>query len=97
MDHPDNDQVMKEFRKIYHDFNKFLNSPAALIESRIDSIKLLGDVFEALVGAIYLDREMNYLETKKIIMEMISDFLDHFTDLEESKNSSTNFKYQEYL
>ena len=45
MDHPDNDQVMKEFRKIYHDFNKFLNSPAALIESRIDSIKLLGDVF----------------------------------------------------
>ena len=71
MDHPDNDQVMKDFRKILHDFNMFVNSPTALIESRIDSIKLLGDVFEALVGAIYLDKEMNYVETKKVIMEMI--------------------------
>ena len=72
MDHPDNDQVMKDFRKILNEFNRFLNNPAALIQSKIDSIKLLGDVFEALVGAIYLDREMNYVETKKIIMNMIS-------------------------
>ena len=39
---------------------------------------------------------MNYTETKKIVMQIIQKFLDHFTDIEESKNSS-NFKYQEYL
>ena len=45
MDHPDNDQVMRDFKKIEYDFSRFLNNPTALIESKIDSIKLLGDVF----------------------------------------------------
>ena len=31
MDHPDNDQVMKDFKKIVKDFEMFVNNPTALI------------------------------------------------------------------
>lgn len=58
-----------------------MSCPEKLIEMRINSIKILGDVFEALVGAIFLDVEMNYNSTKAIILNIIGEFLEHFTDL----------------
>lgn len=36
-------------------YNFFLNNPEALIDSGLASVKILGDVLEALVGAIFVD------------------------------------------
>lgn len=55
MDYPDNDKVMREFEKILENYNFFLNNPEALMDSNFASVKILGDVFEALVGAIFVD------------------------------------------
>lgn len=51
----------------------------------------MGDVFEALVGAIFLDLEMDYYKTKAIVFKLIIEFLEHYTDLETIK-SSNHFK-----
>jgi ribonuclease-3 len=48
-----------------------------------------GDAFEALIGAIYLDKGYNF--TRKIIIEKI--IKRHF-DLEELENNNTNYKSQ---
>ena len=46
-----------------------MESPEKLITEKItSSIKILGDVFEALVGAIFIDLEMNYEDTKRVVM-----------------------------
>lgn len=45
MEHHDTDKVMKEFRKIQADFDKYVNNPQALIEMKMNSIKILGDIF----------------------------------------------------
>lgn len=51
---------MIEFEKIHKNYNHFLNKPEALIDAKLNSIKILGDVFEALVGAIYVDLYFDY-------------------------------------
>ena len=75
MEHPENDKVMKEFKQIERNFKQVVAHPEKLIEMRINSIKILGDVFEALVGAIFLDLEMDYINTKVIVLNIIGDFL----------------------
>ena len=82
MEHPQNDKVMYEFEKILKHFNFYLQKPEELIKQKITSIKILGDVFEALVGAIFIDNKMDYNITKRIVMNMIEKSLDHFTSLE---------------
>lgn len=64
-----------------------------MIDAKVNSIKILGDVFEALVGAIFIDLELDYVQTKFVIMKIIKDYLVHYTDLETMKKTST-FKYQ---
>jgi dsRNA-specific ribonuclease len=93
MDYPENDKVMKEFQLILNNYNHFLNNPEALIEAKVSSIKILGDVFESLVGAIFVDLDFDYVATKAVVMKIIKDFLIHYTDLETLKKTST-FKYQ---
>lgn len=93
MDYPENDKVMKEFQKIVDNFNTYLNNPEALMDAKVNSIKILGDVFEALVGAIFVDLELDYVATKAVIMKKMKDFLIHYTDMETLKKSS-NYKYQ---
>lgn len=73
-----------------------MNNPELLLEAKVNSIKILGDVFEALVGAIFVDLELDYAQTKEVVMKIIKDFLIHYTDLETMKKSST-FKYKEFL
>ena len=46
---------MQDFNKIVKDFDYYLNKPEEIIKQKISSIKILGDVFEALVGAIFID------------------------------------------
>lgn len=60
MQHPENDKVMQDFKKIVDNFDFYLNKPEEIIKQKISSIKILGDVFEALVGAIFIDNQMNY-------------------------------------
>lgn len=55
MDFPENDKILREFEKILENYDHFLNNPEALMDSKFASIKILGDVFEALVGAIFID------------------------------------------
>lgn len=52
-------------------YNYYLNNPEGLIEAKLNSIKILGDVFESFVGAIFIDLELDYVATKAIIMKMI--------------------------
>ena len=87
---------MREFEKVLSDFQKFLDHPEDLTRKKISSIKILGDVFEALVGAIFVDNRMNYDKTRDIIMNLIKPFLKHFTDLENLRNSSS-YKFHKYL
>lgn len=49
--------------------------------AKINSIKILGDVFEALVGALFIDLELDYVLTKAVVMKMVKDFLVHYTDI----------------
>jgi dsRNA-specific ribonuclease len=82
MDDPENEQaMMKEFEKIQANFNTFLNQPEALIEAKVNFIKILGDVFEALIGAIFVDLGLDYCKTREITLSNTKDFLDHFTNL----------------
>lgn len=63
------------------------------MDAKVNSIKILGDVFESLVGAIFVDLELDYNATKSVVMRLIKDYLVHYTDLETMKKTST-FKYQ---
>lgn len=72
---------MTEFQKIIDNYDKYLNNPETLLMAKINSIKILGDVFEALVGAIFIDLELDYNLTKAVIMKMIKDFLEHYTNI----------------
>ena len=96
MEHVDNDTAMRHFQKILKNFDFFLQQPEEITRQKISSIKILGDVFEALVGAIFIDNGMDYAITKKIVMEIIGEFLMHFTDLENLKKTG-NYRFQKYL
>lgn len=96
MEHPENDKVMYEFEKINKNFGYYLSKPEELIKQRITSIKILGDVFEALVGAIFIDNKMNYGITKQIMMNIMEKSLNHFTSLEKIQETDT-FKFRKYL
>ncbi len=50
---------------------------------------IYGDAFEALIGAIYLDK--GYKVTHRVITHRI---LNHYVDLNEVENSNTNYKSQ---
>jgi dsRNA-specific ribonuclease len=45
---------------VYLNFKTYLNNPQSLIETKLTYIKILGDVFEALVGAIFVDLDLSY-------------------------------------
>ena len=49
-----------------------------------ECIKITGDIFEALVGAIFVDSDFNFDLTKEIVMNLILDkFIKHFTSMEQ--------------
>ena len=96
MEHPENDKVMYEFDKIQKNYGYFLEKPEELVKQRITSVKILGDVFEALVGAIFIDNNMDYSTTKAIMMNIMETPLSHFTRLENIEETSS-FKFQKFL
>lgn len=57
---------------------------------------MLGDVFESLIGAILIDNEFNYEDTKAIVMNMIEKYIRHFTSTSFIEQSPT-YKFKEYL
>lgn len=42
-------------------------------------IKILGDIFESLMGAIFVDSVFNYDLTKSVIIKLLKPFMIHFT------------------
>lgn len=56
----------------------------------------MGDVFESLIGAIFIDNEFSYEDTKMIVMQMIEPYIRHFTDMSFIEQSP-NYKFKEYL
>ena len=56
-------------------------------DSRIKSKSIYGDTFEALIGAIYLDKGYNF--TRKVILKRI---LDYYLDIDMIERTEVNFK-----
>lgn len=42
-------------------------------------VKILGDVFESIVGAIFVDSEFNYKLIQEVIINLLKPFMEHFT------------------
>lgn len=42
-------------------------------------VKILGDIFESIIGAIYLDSGLNYELMQKILSRLLEPFMDHFS------------------
>lgn len=38
-------------------------------------IKILGDIFEAIIGAIFVDSEFNYILVKKVVLQLMMPFM----------------------
>jgi endoribonuclease Dicer len=63
----DIDNTLKEFRFLNKSL-KGMPTPAEFAKLKIGSLKVLGDVFESLIGAILIDLEFSYEATKEVIM-----------------------------
>lgn len=46
------------------------------------NIKILADIFEALVGAIFIDTGFDYSKTKEIVLKMAHGIIQEFSDQE---------------
>lgn len=55
----DYDATLKEFRFLSKTL-KGMPSPLDFSKLKIGSLKVLGDVFESLIGAIFIDNEFSY-------------------------------------
>lgn len=55
----DYDATLKEFRFLNKTL-KGMPSPLDFSKLKIGSLKVLGDVFESLIGAIFIDNEFSY-------------------------------------
>lgn len=66
-------------------FDEYIAHPEKLQTVQINEIKLLGDVFEGLIGAILIDQEFNYYRTKEIVWKMIGKYIEVFTNKENVK------------
>jgi dsRNA-specific ribonuclease len=61
MDIPELDNLQREFTKLRSSFEDIVAHPEKLQAIQINEIKLLGDVFEGLIGAILIDNDFNYI------------------------------------
>lgn len=86
---------MKEFRRISKEIENLPN-PLKFSQLKIGSLKILGDIFESLIGAILIDNEFRYEDTKVVVMSFMEKYIKHFTSLSFVRECPT-FKYKEYL
>jgi len=56
-------------------FDEYIAHPEKLQNVQINEIKLLGDVFEGLIGAILIDQKFDYYKTKEIVWKMIGKYI----------------------
>jgi dsRNA-specific ribonuclease len=80
MDIPELDNLQREFAKLRSSFDEYIAHPEKLQTIQVNEIKLLGDVFEGLIGAILIDNDFNYDVTKNIVWKMIGKYIEVFTD-----------------
>ncbi len=85
MDIPELDNLQKEFARLRASFDGYIAHPEKLQQIQMNEIKLLGDVFEGLIGAILIDNDFNYYKTKEIVWKMIGKYIEVFTDKENVK------------
>lgn len=74
----------------------YLPSPLRFSKLKIGSLKILGDVFQSLVGAILIDNEFRYEQTKAVVMGLMQKYIKHFTSITFVEQCPT-YKYKEYL
>lgn len=96
MDIPNVDTTLKEFNRIKANFNLYMGNPQELMNMKVHAIKLLGDVFEGLVGAIFIDCQFNYVKTKEVVLNFAGKFFNHFTEMDNLKVYPA-YKFREYL
>ncbi|CAD8179435.1 unnamed protein product [Paramecium pentaurelia] len=79
----------QDLHKTNHENNITLNKIKSMYNEYYDDIskmytqepiiKILGDVFESIVGAIFVDSSFNYDLTKQIVLKLLMPFMQHFT------------------
>lgn len=92
----DSRESIDAFADIKRNFNHFYTAPYEIYTSEMAPLKVLGDVFEAYIGAVFLDSQFNYVYTRNICRRLMLPFIDHFTSTEMIKHYP-QYKMVEYL
>ncbi|KAL4450789.1 hypothetical protein ABPG74_011631 [Tetrahymena malaccensis] len=75
-------QNEEDIKLLVDNADKFMNDISLMYDTTYNQslIKTLGDVIESIVGAIFIDNNLDYEITKKIVMEtLFENVLEHFT------------------
>lgn len=91
----DLDDTIKDYRRISKEVEALPNA-RKFSNLKIGSLKVLGDIFESLVGAILMDTDFNYEETKHVVLNLTEKYIKHFTSIEFVRECP-NYKFKEYL
>lgn len=79
MDCKEIDHVMNEFEHIRVNLDLYMRNSVRIAELKLDALKLLSDVFEALVGAIFIDNDFNYNSSRDVVLGVMGNFIQRFT------------------
>ncbi|CAK88583.1 unnamed protein product (macronuclear) [Paramecium tetraurelia] len=71
----ENHQTLNKIKQMY---NEYYDDISKMYTSE-PIIKILGDVFESIVGAIFVDSSFNYDLTKQVVFKLLMPFMQHFT------------------
>jgi len=72
------DNYAQILQRIRNDYKKYYNNINEIYEKE-GMIKILGDIFESLMGAIYIDSNLNYETIKGVILQLMErKFMEHF-------------------
>ena len=82
------ERIRNDYKKYYNNINEIYEKEGMVnfelflffsILNKINKIKILGDIFESLIGAIYIDSNLNYEIIKSVILSLMEKkFMEHF-------------------
>jgi dsRNA-specific ribonuclease len=92
----DSKESKDAFIEIKKRFEHYYNTPYEIYTSELAPLKVLGDIFEACIGAVFLDTGFDYAYTRQICKRLMLPFIDHFTSPDMIRHYP-QYKMIEYL